>query len=128
MNPPYTAVLIPAAAYRPMEIIAINDLDEGLDFLVGGECDVIHPNYLNQTWWVNQDRTVLGLARNDRATDLAYRHGVITETYYYEGKHIAGDMVITGGTDRTGEPLGLPEDQAVRLIRTIPDLHGATRI
>lgn len=125
MNTPTSAVLIPAATYRPMEIITIHDLDEGLDFLVGGVADVILPVLLQQLWWVNEDRNSLGLARNDRATHLARRHRLRGVTDYSTGGHIAGDMVVTGGSDRTGEPLSLPEEQALRLIRNLDSYYPA---
>ena len=110
------ALLIHAAPSREVDVIRINDLEEGLEFLVGGWFETITPKDWDQTWWLNEEGKILGLPFNARATELAHKHHAISL-----GDHIAGDLVVTGGIDDNGETLGLTEDEAVALIRDMPE-------
>ncbi|MEU3323892.1 DUF3846 domain-containing protein [Streptomyces sp. NPDC006785] len=61
------------------------------------------------TMWLNDEGLITGAPINRSATILYALHNEPTQ-------HYVGNVVITGGTDRHGETLGLTKDEIASLV------------
>ncbi|WP_445277424.1 DUF3846 domain-containing protein [Streptomyces sp. DSM 41033] len=61
------------------------------------------------TMWLNDEGLITGAPVNRSATILYALHNEPTQ-------HYVGNVVITGGTDRNGETLGLTKDEIAALV------------
>lgn len=75
------------------------------------ECDAVDAVDISPTltMWLNDEGLITGAPVNRSATILYALHNEPTQ-------HYAGNVVITGGTDRYGETLGLSKDEVAALV------------
>jgi len=112
-------IVDPAGPYRVEEFDGDGD---ALRAVVGGWLEAA-PSDESVTVWVNEEGKALGLPINRLAMDVWLRWD-LHRCMLLGRDWLAGNVVVTGGVDRNGETLDLP-DAARRWVMTVARDAGA---
>lgn len=95
------------------EIVDLDKADNELELLQGVVGGWVQPVDVKEdmTLWCNEEGKIMGLVPNLQAMDKTSAHEVLMP-----GDIIAGDVIVTGGTDGEGETLGLTTSQVAELM------------
>ena len=93
------ALFIPADDNLPEEIRNLDGLDD-YQAAVGGMIETV-PVWGRKVVYFNEEGKILGLPKNNRATELVFGLG----GRLYDGDFIAGDMIVLDFDEETGEDL-----------------------
>lgn len=112
------AVIVPAKGGPTIVDFNKGDSYDLIQNSVGGTFDCIRLHSIGADMWIHDEGKIIGLPVNSLASMLWFQEYGFSDV-------IAGDALITGGTDEEGNTLGLTEKEANDVIDTMYGMNSA---